>query len=85
MKTISSFVQVFMLTIIVMLAFSFGVAPAKAQQFNYNLCFATAAVYEQNYVYFHNTYHSLPPFPVCTYTTAQMTTLNAQLKAKYGY
>lgn len=58
---------------------------AVAQQFNYNLCFATPAVYEQNYVYFHNTYHSLPPFPVCTYTAAQMTTLNAQLKAKYGY
>lgn len=57
----------------------------NAQQFNYNLCFATPAVYEQNYVYFHNTYNSLPPFPVCLYTQAQMNTLNAQLRAKYGF
>lgn len=57
---------------------------AHAQQFNFYLCYAPTA-YEQNYVYFHQTYGTLPPFAVCTYTPAQMVALNAQLRAKYGY
>lgn len=75
-----------MRSILLCLALFAAPIAANAQAiFSYVLCYANPPTYEQNYVYFHNTYHSLPPFPVCGYTAAQMITLNAQLRAKYGF